>query len=187
MRLSGSLVFGERRVVVHLQTLPVLLASLLLVLAVAATTALAAAAAACAAEAHDRCHHAVPRRQRVERLWQEVPVLQHLRQELWAVRLQDVDDHHKQDQHYDGHSHTDQHLPASDGQAEHGEWHDEEAQHQVDGGEPTVLGRVVAQALSQADGHTREGDGVPQEDPKDVEEEVTQGYLERGLDTTQFT
>ena len=73
MCLSGLFVIGERRVVVHLQALSVPLATLLLILALPFTAALAAAAAARPAEGHGGRDHAIPRRQRVQREWQEVP------------------------------------------------------------------------------------------------------------------
>lgn len=181
-----TLIIGECRVVIHPQTLSVILAGLLLILTLSALTALAAAAAARTAEVKGWCHQAVPWRQWAKRPGQEVPASQQLRQELRAMWLQDVDDHDAQDEHHNGHTHADQDLPAGDGQAEHGEWDDEKAQNQVDNGKPAVFGCVVAQALSQADGHACERDGIPEDDPKNVEEEVAQGYLESGLHTIQY-
>ena len=64
-----------------------------------------------------------------------------------GARLHGVDDDHTDDQCDDGHAHANQDLPASDGEAQHGDRDEKEAQHQVDGGEPAVLGRVVAQGL----------------------------------------
>lgn len=137
----------------------------------------AAQAAAVLAAAGQQREQVIPGLQRVHPQRQEVPGLQLPRQDARAARLQDIEDHHHEDQEDDGHPHAHQHRPAGQREAEHGQRGQEEEEEQVEDGEPAVLGRDGAQSLGQADGQAGEGDRVPQNDARDVEEEVAQGDL----------
>lgn len=166
-------------VVVHLQTLPGLVHHLLVLLLPAALAALAAAAAVFAAEAEGGGHHGIPRRQGAHGPRQEVPAAEAVGQEADAVGLHHVDDDHEDRQGDQWHADAHQDLPARHRQAEDGQREDQEAHKEVEGGEPAVLGGAVAEASRQPDGQPREGDGIPQQDAHDVEEEVAEGDLKR--------
>lgn len=166
------LALRQGRVVVHLQALCL---HLLLLAA-----ALAAAAAVSAAEAQGRGHHGIPRRHGVQGPRQEVPGAQDLGQVVRPAALHHVDDDDDDDQHYQRHGDADQHLPAGHGEAEHAQGHDQEAQDEIEGGEPAVLGRVVSQPSGQPNGQPHEGERVPNQDPHYVEEEMAEGNLGGG-------
>lgn len=151
------------RIIVHLQTLHAAPPDLVVLVALfAALAALAAAAAALATEAHAGSHHRVPGRHGVQGPGQEVPGAQDPGQEAGTASLHHVDNDHKDDQHNDGHADADQDLPAGYRQAEHSQRQNQEAQEEVEGGEPTVFGRMVPQPPGQPDGHSHEGDWIPQ-------------------------
>ena len=64
------------------------------------------------------------------------------------------------------------------GESEHDTGQHEEHQHQIDDGEPPVLGRGVAQQFGHRDGYASHGRyRVPQEYAEYVEEEVSQRHL----------
>lgn len=148
-----------------------------LVAALAAVGALAAAAAASAAEAEHGGDQGVPGRQRVQRPRQEVPAAQHPGQVARPAGLHHVDHDHKDDQHHDGHAHAHHGDPAGHGQAEHGQGDDQEAQDEIEDGEPAVFGRAVPQPPSEPYRYSHEGDWVPDDDTHDIEEEMAESNL----------
>lgn len=172
-------------IVVHLQTLLAAPAHLFLVFFVAALAPLAAAAAVGAAETEHGGHRSVPRRHRVQRLGQKLPGAEQLGQVARAARLHHIDNDHKDNQHNDGHADANQDLPAGQRQAEHSHGHNQEAQDEVEGGKPAVLGRMVSKPSGQPDGHPHEGDWIPQQDTHDVEEEMTKCNLEENTEDIQ--
>ena len=111
---------------------------------------------------------------------QEVPGAQHSGQEPCAAFLHHVDHDGEDNQHHHRHANAHQCLPAGQRQAKHCQGQDQEAQEEVERGEPAVFGRAVAQGPGQPDGQPGEGYGVPQQDAHDVEEEMTQCDLEGG-------
>ena len=90
-----------------------------------------------------------------------------------------LDDAHGDGNGADGDENGGQHVPAQDGEAEDGQREQEEHADEVDDGEPAVLGRSVAQELGGGDGRPEEGQGVEDDDARDVEEEVAEGHLQR--------
>lgn len=136
-------------------------------------------AAFAAAAAFGRKHpdHFVPGLQRVSPQREEVPGSQHRRQTRGLPLLQHIY-HNDDDQHgQQGRSHADQHPPACQGEAEDEQGEEEEAADDVDHSKPAVGGSDVAQGFSHPDGEPSEGDGVPQDDARDVEQEVYEGDL----------
>lgn len=177
--LPRVLVVRQGRVVVHLQAGFAAPPDHLLVLLLAALAALAAAAAVFPAEAEHGGHHSVPGRQRAHGPRQEFPGAEAFREEAGAARLHHVDDDDEDDQQDDGSADAQQDRPAGQRQAEHAQGEDQEAQDEVEAGKPAVFGCFVAKASGQPDGHPHERDGVPEQDPHDVEEEVAQCNLQQ--------
>lgn len=94
--------------------------------------------------------------------------------------LHHVDDDDGDDQHYERYGDAHQHLPAGHGEAEHGHGHNQEAQDEIEGGKPAVLGRVVPEPSGQPNGQPHEGEWVPNQDPHYVEEEMAERNLGAG-------
>lgn len=108
---------------------------------------------------------------------QEVPRLELGGQAAGAASLHHVhhddEDAHPQERGPDaGH-----HPPAGQREAEHQRRQQQEAEEEVEDGEPAVLGRALAQDARHPDGETQGGEGVPEQDAQDVEEEVAEGDL----------
>lgn len=125
---------------------------------------------------------------RVERSkpkWQEVPILQLQRQPGASMRLQKVDDHHQGERADDGHQHRQHEGGAHQRDAEDEEGKDEEHGQQVHDGEPAIAGGDVAEHLGQWNGQTHARDGIEEQYAREVEEEMTQGQLQRVLDATR--
>ena len=77
-------------------------------------------------------------------------------------------------------------LPAGQWEAEDGHGEDEVDEDEVDEGEPAVAEDRVAHALGHADGDApHEGHGEPQQDARDVEEQVRQRHLQDTKHTTR--
>jgi len=145
--------------------------------ALALLPALGAAAAVGAAE-RGAGDEPVEGLQRVHPGGEEVPGLQPFGQAAGAARLQRVHQPHEEEEAEEGCAHPHQRLPARHGDAEDEGGQQEEADEEVQHGEPAVLGRALAQRLGHADGQAGEGQRVPQQDAGDVEEEVAEGNLQ---------
>lgn len=169
---------SERWIVVNLQT-SVLGFPVIGLFVLRFVFAALAAAAASPAEGHAGGDHSVPGFEGAQRRGQEVPAAEEWRQEPRAAFLHDVHQHHNDGKDQQGHSNPHQHRPARDGEAQDRQREEEKAQEEIQRCEPAVLGRAVAQSFGQSDGDAREGDGIPQQDPADVEEEVTERNLEK--------
>ena len=129
---------------------------------------------------------AVQRPERAHPGWQEVPGAQETWEEARPPGLQRVDEGDEDHDAGEGRRHAHHGPPSRHGQAEHQRGQQQEADHQVEHSEPAVMGRVLAQLFRHADGQARHGQGVPQQDPQNVEEEVAQGDLEWvGLNVTK--
>lgn len=105
---------------------------------------------------------------------QEVPALQEFREPAGAVGLEQV---HQEDEEHDpgeGRAHPYHHPPARQRQAEDQRGHEQEEHHQVEDGEPAVLGCSLTQCGCHADGESRLRHRVPQQNPENIEEQVAQ-------------
>lgn len=166
--------YSECWIVVHLQA-PVFGLHVVFFFISAAFTA---AAAASPAEAHARRHHSVPRLHGVQRFGQKIPTADERGQKTRASFLHDVHHDQKDGEHQHWHPDAHQDLPACDGESQDGQRKQQKAENEIQARKPAVFGRSVAQSFGQSDGHTCEGDGVPQQDTSNVEKEVTQRDLE---------
>ena len=105
----------------------------------ATTQQTAGTAAEPPAAAGGRADEFVPGLQRVHPRRQEVPVLELVGQDAWAVGLQEPEDHHQEDHKDDGRPHTHQHWPADQREAKHSQRDQEGEDDQVEDGKPAVL------------------------------------------------
>lgn len=110
---------------------------------------------------------------------EEVPGSQCCRQTTGPPFLQYVDDDDDYQHDNQRYTHTHQNLPTCQRQAEDKERQNKEAADDVDCCKPAVGGRDVAQAFSQSDRDAGEGDWIPQNDARDVEQEVHEGNLSK--------
>lgn len=124
-----------------------------------------------------------PRDQPVQRLHgahparQEVPRLELGGQATGTVSLHHID-HGDEDAHpQEWGPNAGHHSPAGHRQAQHQRRQQQEAQEQVEDGEPAVLGCALTQDTRHPDGEAQGGEGVPEQDAQDVEEEVAEGDL----------
>lgn len=115
--------------------------------------------------------------ERTHPLRQEVPRLEPGGQTTGAVSL-----HHIHHGYEDGHSqerspNTGHHPPARQREAEHQRGQEQKAKEEVKDSEPAVLGGALAQDTSHPDWETQEGKRIPEQNAKDVEEEMAQSDL----------
>lgn len=144
LNLLFLVVYGKRRIVVHLQSF--------LDSRVFFAAAFTAAAAASAAETQNPGDYSVPRLERVQWQRQEVPGSQDGRQKAGEVRLHDVNYHHHNERHRYRYPDAHQDLPAGDGESQNQQRQNEKAQDKIDDGKPAVLGCAVAQSFGQTNG-----------------------------------
>lgn len=122
----------------------------------------------------DECVHWL---QRMHPSGEEVPALQFLWQVVWASGLKAVDEADENQDPCKGSSYSHHDLPPSHGEPEDQRRQKEETNDQVEHCEPAVLGGALPKGLGHADGQACARDGVPQEDTKDVEEEMAESNL----------
>lgn len=95
----------------------------------------------------------------------EIPTSELLREQMWLLLLQEVNDECQDQDHEDGDSHAHQVGPTGHRKAKHSQRDQEEAGEEVENGEPSVLGGDVPQSLGQANGDTHKRKRVPKDDP----------------------
>lgn len=135
--------------------------------------------AAAATFGGDHTHHFVPGFQRMRPKREEVPRPQRGRQTPGLPLLQHVDNGDDDEKGHERARHAHQDLPSSQRQTEDEERQQEEAEDDVDRGEPAVGGRDVAQGFGQSDGESGEWNRIPQNNARDVEQKVYEGNLEK--------
>lgn len=69
------------------------------------------------------------------------------------------------------------HPPAGQRETQHQRGQEQEAKEKIQNCEPAVLGSALAQGTSHPYRQTREGKRIPQQNAKDIKEEVTQSDL----------
>lgn len=93
--------------------------------------------------------------------------------------LKDVNNDNEQEEKQEGSCNTKENLPTSQGQAKHSCWKEEEPEHQVSYGKPSVVSSFVAKGLCKTDGYFSQiRDRIPHDDARYVEEQMAEGYLE---------
>ena len=118
---------------------------------------------------------------------QEAPGAQRPRQPAGPVSLQEGDRPPDGEGRREGAEHGVERRGAGEGEQEDGDGEEEERGDEVEGGEPAVLGRGVAEALRERDGPAHARHGVEDEDADDVEEEVHEGDLSMTIAMTKST
>lgn len=113
----------------------------------------------------------------MQELWQEVPASKNHRQLGWTLLLHDVDDDDYEER-YQCYPDDDRHgNDPSHGQPKDDSRNEKEHQHEVENGKPTIPSSGVTHDLGQFDGDAHDGDGIKDEDPGDVEEEMAKRDL----------
>ena len=113
---------------------------------------------------------------------QEAPGAQRRGQPAGPVALQEGDRPPDGEGRREGAEHGVERRGAGEGEQEDGDGEEEERGDEVEGGEPAVLGRGVAEALGERDGPAHARHGVEDEDADDVEEEVHEGDLSTAME-----
>lgn len=137
---------------------------------------LAAFAAPAAARGHG-CDFSVPGFKRPSPQRQEVPRAQTWRKSLWKARLQKVDSEDRDDEKHYRDEDGEESGQAGERQTEHQERDEEEAEQDVEHCEPAILGSHITQRLCHDDGDAHERQDVPQDDARDIEEQMDQSDL----------
>lgn len=119
----------------------------------------------------------VERFERVHPLGQEVPGPQLGGQVTGATSLHHIHHDDEDDDAQKGATDAGHHLPARQREAQHQRWKEQETEQEVQHSKPAVFGRALPQDVSHPDWQTHEGKRIPQQDTKDVEDEVTQSNL----------
>lgn len=138
----------------------------------------AATLAAAATRGRENVNSLVPGIQGVGPEGQEVPRSQRGGQTRRLPLLEEVDQQGEEQRGDQRRAHAHQHRTPSQRQAEYKERQEEEAKEDVDDSEPAVRRGDVAQAFSHSDGNAGQGDWIPQNDARDVEQEVHKGNLD---------
>lgn len=92
---------------------------------------------------------------------------------------EEVDDDNKQDEEDHRDEHGEESRKASHRQTEHQQRDKEEAEQHVENCEPAILRSHVTQRLCHSDGGTHKWQHIPQQNARDVEEQMDQSNLKQ--------
>ena len=106
---------------------------------------------------------------------------------MGLLGLDQVDDTDGDEEEDERDADSSQSLPASQGETEDDEREAEEHDKEVEASEPAVTDGGLAEELSDGDGDAaHEGEREPDDDPGEIEEEMTKGDLEGCLDLVSW-